>query len=281
MKRLLPLTFTASVVLAGGLAAGSVSATSADDQAAADAAVTAFNERMNELGGISHGVPESETIGSEPAVVSMDPSEYGTVPVDPGLAGEPPGAGSSEPPGAAPATPEFDCFEGFVSALDPDGSLEGETARAFAEDFTFESTEEPESTDPVAIAMANDDEITAAVVTVDAEHQGVIDEFIAVVGSEDVATCLEETIENSGVLPGIETEAEVIAETDIGVGDASAHFGMNITTTVNDGDPSEFHIDFLVARTERSLAFVRFTYDVPQTSELDPQEELTTLLESL
>lgn len=259
MRRSLALTVAATLTLAGGLASTRAAATASDDQAAADAAITAFNERMTGAGGVSDGAPD------------MEPTE--------------PDDDAEEPPAS-------ECLDGLDEALEPTSRFEGETARAFSDNFTFASADAPVSTDPMEFEFGESDGVTAGVITVDAAHQGFLDELIATIGSEEVAACLQEeflaadSVAQSGAAGSVPpsdiptADVTVTAEPDLGLGDASARLDIEIVSTVGD-DTFGFSTSIFVARSDRTLVFFALDVADEQVSDLEGREELGTLLESL
>ncbi len=263
MRRSLALTVAAILtLLAGGVASTRAAATASDDQAAADAAITAFNERMTEAGGVSDGAPD------------MEPAE----PDDDDDAEEPPAS---------------DCLNGLDEALEPSGRFEGETARAFSDNFTFASADAPLSTDPMEFEFGENDNVAAGVITVDAAHRSVLDELIATLGSDDVADCLQDELlaadaaaqsgatANSAPPSDVPTaDVNVTAEPDLGLGDASTRLDIEIASMLGD-DTFGFSTSIFVARSDRTLVFFVLGVANEQVSDLEGREELGALLESL
>ena len=260
MRRSLALTVTATLTLAGGLASTRAAATASDDQAAADAAITAFNERMTGAGGVSDGAPD------------MEPAE---------------------PDDDAEKPPASECLDGLDEALEPSSRFEGETARAFSDNFTFASADAPVTTDPMEFEFGESDDVTAGVITVHAAHQAVLDELIATIGSEEVAACLQEEFlaadaaAQSGAAAGSAPPSDVptadvtvTAEPDLGLGDASARLDIEIVSMLGD-DTFGFSTSIFVARSDRTLVFFALGVVGEQVSDLDGLEELGALLESL
>ena len=122
----------------------------ADDQAAADAAVALFNDRLTQAEWTSTG-PFTE---SEPD--ETEETEFGT------------------------------CLNGFELYLDyTDVRLDGETARAFSHNFEFASRE-PTPTDTVGdYGYAG-----AVVITTDESAVATLDTFVAQLGDPDTVGCM-------------------------------------------------------------------------------------------
>jgi hypothetical protein len=247
MKRL--PTIAAAALLAGaGLATAHTATASADDQAAADAAIAAFNERMLGAGGVSDGPQDTEEI---------DPEEY-----------------EAENPGS-------ECFGEFATGLDAGGRLEGETGRAFSDYFSFAA---PEDSD-----QSGSDQVSAGIITVDEEHRGAIHDFVEVVGSGDVAACIEEAftamlVEEAAAAgtaaPEDPGSVEADAESDLGIGDASARIGITLSYNFEDV-PYVFTIQAWVAAVDRTLVQISLSSDEEQVSDIDPVAELEALVDSI
>ena len=247
MRPFLPLLATASIVAGASFGAGAVSA-SADDQADADAAIDAFNERMTEAGAFSSGPPDMEP---------LDPEAEEGLPTE--------------------------CVGQLDIALDDGGHVEGETARAFSDDFKF-SDDAPASSDPADVVMLEGDDVNAAVITVDEANIGTIDDLVEMVGSEEMATCLEDTF--AELMDQASAEAsdvtipqftiEVDTESDLGIGDASARFSLTIESQGYSSVSTGW-----IARSDRSLAFVGLSTTGEQVSDFDGEAELGDLVDSL
>jgi hypothetical protein len=247
MKRL--LTALAAATLGGALVAGSAAA-SPDDQAAADAAIAEFNERMTEAGGLSSGPPDMEPV---------DPESGDGLPVE--------------------------CVGEFETALDAGGHIEGETARAFSDDFKF-SADPPASTDPMDVMMLEGDDVNAGIVTVDEASIGALDELIELIGSEETATCLEGMFTSLMEDPSMTSDAtgvtlpefgfDVSTEFDLGIGDASARFELDISSAGFASQSTAW-----VARTGRSLVYFGVSTTGEPVSDFDGEAEIAALIDSL
>lgn len=237
-----------------GMTAERVAATAADDQAAADAAMASFNERMAAAGGVSDGPPDL-TAAEDAEAVEDDP-----------FAG---------------------CF-GDITGLEPNGRLEGETARAFSDNFTFPPDGEPLDTDPLSMAISQDDAVSAAVITVDADHADAVDELVRALGSDEAATCLEGLFNdmaadeaNAGSSPNAAGfEVDVAAEADLGIGDASASLQLALTDSA-DGTASESNTAVYLARSDRSLVYLTISTDAEPNAVFDAPAELVAIVDSL
>lgn len=246
MKRFVPILVAAAIGGASLGAAGAVTA-SADDQAAADAAIAAFNERMTAAGGESSGPPDTTPV---------DPEEY-----------------AEENPGS-------ECFGAFATGLDPGGHVEGETARADSDHFSLPGDD-------------GTDEIDAGVITVDDDHADTIRDFIDLLGSEELATCLEEEFgalldaeaaaaeeSSDTALAGFSGTIEVDVESDIGIGDASAH--VRLTSAISsDAMSYTSNLDLYAAVSGRSLAAITVGTTEGPATDFDPVAELEALVDAL
>ena len=246
MKRLVTILVTTAIGSAALAATGSISA-SADDQAAADAAIAAFNERVTDAGGESSGPPDTTPI---------DPEQY-----------------AEENPGS-------ECFGDFSTGLDPGGHVEGETARADSDHFSLPGDD-------------GSDEIDAGVILVSDDHSDTLRDFVDLLASEELATCLEEAFgalldaeaaaaeEGSDTaLAGYSGTIEVDVESDIGVGDASAHVRI-LTEITYDEAAYTSNLDVYAAVSGRSLAAITVgTVEEPAT-DFDPVAELDALLDAM
>jgi hypothetical protein len=245
MKRLLPTIAATAVACAALAAAGSASA-SAEDQSTADDAIAAFNERMTEAGGESSGPPDTTPV---------DPEEF---------AGENPGS---------------ECFGEFSTVLEAGGRVEGETARANADHFSF-------------YGDAGSDEIDAGVVIVDDDHAELVEDFVDALGSDELASCLQDAFdamieesaaaveESSGSAPEDLGAIEVETESDLGVGDASAHVRLSSAITY-DGSTYVSNLDLYAAVTGRSLAAITVSTDEEPATDFDAIAELEALIDDL
>lgn len=254
-----PALVLAGVTLAViGLTTTRVTATAVDDQAAADTAIASFNERMTEAGGVSDGPPDmSATADTE--IVEDDPFA--------------------------------ECF-GDIAALEPAGQLDGETARAFSDNFTFPPAGETLDTDALSMAISGNDTVNAAVITVDADHAGTIDELVRAFGSDEAETCLEglfdefaEDTDDGGASDNSSDDVtgfgiDVAAEPDLGIGDASASLQLMLSGNI-DEEAYESNTAVYVARVDRSLVFLTINTDAEPTTDIDGLAELALIADSL
>lgn len=153
MTRLLIVTAAAPLVV---LALGGAPLTvDSDDQAAADAAVAGFNQRLTDAGWSSTG-PFTQ---SAPEGDEAEQTEFGS------------------------------CLNGFERYLDyTDVHFESETARAFSDNFELEGGD-PLGTDP----LGGDYGYAGAVVlTAEQPAVGILDTFVEQLGAEGTVACMSE-----------------------------------------------------------------------------------------
>jgi hypothetical protein len=225
------------VALAAAPAAfGVVPATvDADDQAAADAAVGVFNDRLTRAGWTSTG-PFTK----------------------------------SEPEDGEEETEFGGCLNGFETYLDyTDVHFEGETARAFSDNFEIDSGE-PASTGPIGdYGYAG-----AVVLTADAAAVGLLDTFVAQLGDPDTVTCMTEQPTFEEV-----TDVSITNAADIGVGDASARLDFALSVSVEDAKFAT-EATFAAARVDRSLVVVVAGGSGSAAANLDPIAELAAMVDT-
>ena len=136
------LSLALAVVVAAVTGLATVALGAADDQATADAAIAAFNERATAAGWVSEGPAELDEESPEDDIFSGCAAEFASV--------------------DAIFTGEFD----------------GATARAYSDQFTFS----PEGTQPATtglfeFALENEEFLAAFVITVDEEHAGELERW--------------------------------------------------------------------------------------------------------
>jgi len=251
---------TAAIAAASGVSVAQASP--ADDQATADAAIAAFNERLTEAGGISSPAPD---------ITPIDPAEIDEY---------------------ATADPTLVCFGDVGTALDPGGRFEGETARAFSDDFTLTAPDAPVTTDPIELAMADNDHVNAAVITVGDAQVGTLDELIEFVGSDAFTTCFNDfyAAASAGVPQASDAATadappmpafEITADSDIGVGDSSVRLNFSVTSTVGE-EVYVVNSSAAMARTGRTLVFANLVSSTEEpVSDVDLEAELTAIVDSL
>jgi hypothetical protein len=254
MTRTPALLTIGAIGLVGTLAAG-VAVAAASEQASADAAIAQFGDRMTAAGFVSEGPSDSGTDGEQS---DMDDDVF------------------------------EGCLGQFQSIVDMnDDSMAGVTARAESDTYSFAPP--PTSTDVLSFSL-NEDTMEAVIVTVDAEHTDELDDFVALLGSDDAAQCLEDAFAaemapdpsspDASLEPPMDASVDVAATPDLGIGDASSRFDLDMSATVM-GFPLDFGFSILAARTGRSLVFVGYSTGAEPLSTIDPQAELQALVDAL
>ena len=249
------MMFAATIAVAVG-GGGAASAGADDDQVTADEAIATFNEDMLGLGAVSNG-PQDTT--------------------------------EATPEEIAAESPGLECLGDFGTGLDASGRLEGETARAFSDDFTLPAADEVPSTDPAY--YPGGENISAGIITLGEEHQDTLDQIIGSAGSDEVAQCVEDAFQafadaesanadtTGGSVPP-SFEIDVTVNPDLGIGDASAQFTLGVTTTFQDVVYG-YSASVYVARVDRSVAILNVNSESEDTSIIDPIEVLGALVESV
>jgi hypothetical protein len=222
----------AAVPLVLGWCAQTVPASgNSHDQKTVDGAVAVFNERLTDAGWISSGPP--------PEVASVD------IPEEERVLGN--------------------CLNGFdvVIFRNTEQRLEGETARAFSDDFRIGDLA-PDSTDP----LPDYGYIAIGVFTVSDSSSQVLDEVVRVLGAEATASCLRQ--------PG-NVQGDVTITNDIGVGDATSQLELSYSVD----DLGQFTESLLASRVDRSLVTMVVATSGRYHLDIDPVAELTAVLEAL
>lgn len=210
--------------------------TDADDQAAADAAVGVFNDRLTQAGWTSAG------------------SFTQSVPED----------------GEGEETEFGGCLNGFERYLDyTDLHFEGETARAFSDNFEIDSGEPAPTGSVGAYGYAG-----AVVLTAEDTAVGVLDTFVAQLGDPDTVACMMEQPTFDEV-----TDVSITNAADIGVGDASARLDFALSVSVEDAKFAT-EATFAAARVDRSLVVVVAGGSGSATANLDPIAELAAMVDT-
>lgn len=260
MRRLTVLASSAaaaivSVTVAGwGTVAG---ATAADDQAAADAAIAAFIDRVTAAGWVSQG----------PA----DPSEA----TDEELFTE--------------CEQEFAVIEAMFT-----GEFAGETAQAYSDQFVFspEGTQ-PATTEAFDFSIEDEEFLVAFVVSVDEGHVDELDAMVQLIGSPELAECAELSMADQlgevadadplGTLLSTEMITYSIEnEADLGVAESSASLSIAFEADIF-GEPLAFDTTMTFARVDRTLVglFTGHTGLTEPTSGIDRRAELAALADDV
>ena len=231
-------------------------ATSADDQATADAAIVAFSERMTAAGWESRGPTELDEESANDDLFSACQQE----------------------------------LAGVQSVFT--GEFEGETAQNYSDEFVFV----PEGGQPATtetFAFSADGEFAAAfVVSVDDDHRAELDKLVEMIGSPELVACIEQSIAEdmapdsstatSDALLEPSFEYTIENEADLGVGDSSASLNIAFGSDIM-GEPFQFDTTLYFAQVDRTLVGVLTgsSGDAEPTSGFDPVEELTALAEDV
>jgi hypothetical protein len=237
MSRLLALGAAAPLAL--GALGGLTTAIDPDDQAVADAAVAVFNERLTDAGWTSHG-PLTQTGAPDDAEDSL----FGA------------------------------CLGGFEQYLDyTDRHLDGETARAFSDDFEFGSS------DPGSTEAAGDTGYAGAVVLTTTDSAvGALDTFVELLGAEQTVACVSQLASFAPTSDAtMSVSAAVTNQAGLGVGDASARLDVSVAMAF-DGSEMTSAATFAAARVDRSLVVVAVGGSGPAALGLDPVAELEAMI---
>lgn len=245
--------------------AGSARAT-ASDQAALDAAIESFNERMTAAGWVSQG-PGDGVLGS----------------------GDGEDDESSESDEAMAA-----CFGGLpdlIQGLEDDEELPGEIARSESDEFAFMlATDTPETTESL-FSIPDEEEAAAFALSVDGANAALLAQFLDVLGAKETSECVTNALEaemapdpESTDSMDIPMEFEVDASTrgDLGVGEHSAEmtFGFSIDFL---GIPFIADGRLMFASTGNHLVGVMHfvTGAAEPASGFDPLAELEALVDAI
>lgn len=235
-----------AVAFVGGALVASPASASPDDQAAADEAIAAFNERMAAAGGESSGPPDTTPI---------DPEEY-----------------AAENPGT-------ECFGEFATGLDPGGQVEGQTARADADHF---SVPVDSGTAEVDAGILTVDDDHADTVREFVEQLGA-DEFAECMETAFGGALADATAdaEEAGVTAPEEIATITVeTEPDLGIGDASAHVTIGIESSFGDST-FVLNLDLYAAAAGRSLVSITVETSGESANDFDGVAELEALVDSL
>lgn len=249
MRRLPTVTILSAALVLG--APSLVRATAAEDQAVADAAIAAFNERMEAAGFVSEG-PSDFTSGDE------DGDE-------------------------AFAKCELD-FE-LLGALEDEEGFTGESARAFSDEFLLAPEDAPPTTDFLDFSL-EEQRLAALVITVDEGSTPDLDAIVELIGSPEIADCIEQSLDEQMTqsadsdpppLPEGAFELDVSTEADLGVGEASAGLTLGVEIDAM-GFTLDLSTSLLFARVDRSLVGVLVGRSGPEVElPIDPVAELAAL----
>jgi hypothetical protein len=212
----------------------------AGDQAAAEAAVAVFNERLAAAGWTSTG-PFSEA-----APEGDEETAFGT------------------------------CLSGFERYLDyTDVHFDGETARAFSDDF------ERVRSEPAGASSIGDYGYAGAVVLTAADSAvGVLDTFVSQLGAEETQACVKDQAAFESMSDeDTHMQVTVTNDSELGVGDASARLDLDVRVNYQ-GTELSTSATFAAARVDRTLVVVAAGGSGSAASDLDPVAELAAMVET-
>jgi hypothetical protein len=219
------------------------------DQAAAEAAVAVFNERLTAAGWTSTGPFAQSAVGDE-----GEGSEFGP------------------------------CLGGFERYLDyTDVHLDGETARAFSDDFELTGDDREDGVGEDGVGEDGIGEFGyagAVVLTAEASAVVMFDEFVQRLGADATAVCMTGQLADAAPSDGPAVEIGVTNEGDLGVGVASARLDVAVTMD-QEGNAYGTSATFAAARVDRSLVVVVAGGSGQAASELDPVAELAAVVDTL
>jgi hypothetical protein len=218
------------------------------DQAAAEAAVAVFNERQTAAGWTStgpfaQGAGDDDSDDSESEDSESEESEFGP------------------------------CLGGFERYLDyTDVHLEGETARAFSDEFELTGGERADGVGEFGYAGA-------VVLTAEASAVVMFDEFVQRLGADSTAACMTGQLAEATPTDAPAIEIGVTTDGDLGVGEASARLDVAVTMD-HQGSSYGTSATFAAARVDRSLVVVVAGGSGPAAASLDPVAELAAVVDT-
>jgi hypothetical protein len=208
------------------------------DQAAAEVAVGVFNDRLTAAGWTSTG-PFAQSAGGDEG----EESEFGP------------------------------CLGGFERYLDyTDVHLEGETARAFSDDFELAGADEEDRGGEFGYAGA-------VVLTAEPSAVVMFDEFVQRLGADATAACMTGQLAEAAPADGPAMEIGVTTEGNLGVGEASARLDVAVAMD-HEGNAYGTSATFAAARVDRSLVVVVAGGSGSAASGLDPVAELAAVVDT-
>lgn len=257
----------AGLAIGAALTVGTMVPAAVADQAAADAAIDAFSQRMVEAGFVA-GPDDDEPDDT----VTDDDDDASDDPFD-------------------------DCLgdAGIEVPDDPDAPFPGTIAEAESPEFEFAVDDEPESTEMFDLTPAIPESIAAMISTVDDSSVEQMAQLIDWMGSKAAADCYEQSL--LGEMLSTEPddgeaddgdddfempppEIELSNSGDVGVGDRSARIDMSFSMTFM--VQIEMDITMLFAQSGRSMVMLMHATGADgATSGVDPVAELQALVDDL
>ena len=148
--------------------------------------------------------------------------------------------------------------------------FEGETARAFSDEFELAGEDE---TDSAGYAGA-------VVLTAEESAVAVLDDFVTALGAEETVPCMTDQLAGEDFAEDEPTlEIDVTNESDLGIGEASARLDMTVAVDY-EGTAFESVATFAAARVDRSLVIVVAGATGGGAGDLDPIAELEAMVDS-
>jgi hypothetical protein len=213
------------------------------DQAAAEAAVAVFNERLTAAGWTSTGPFAQGSGGDDRDDSEGEESEFGP------------------------------CLGGFERYLDyTDVHLDGETARAFSDEFELSGGERADGVGDFGYAGA-------VVLTAEASAVVMFDEFVQRLGAEATAACMTAQFAEATSSDAPAVQIGVTTNGDVGVGETSARLDVAVTMD-HEGSAFGTSATFAAARVDRSLVLVVAGGSGPAVATLDPVAELAAVVDT-
>jgi hypothetical protein len=208
-------------------------AVGAGDQERAEAAIAVFNGRLEDAGWTSTGQPEE----TEPA--EEGESEFG------------------------------ECFDGLERILDNTGEeIDGETARAYSDEFTFEGEGDDEGSFAAAV-----------VISVDDSGLGQVESFVMRLGEQETGACLTELFEEEFAADDAEVAVTVDVSDDLGVGDLGGALDFAVSSEVEDRTVS-YAFTLAAVLVERTLV-AAIGGSIQEDSPFDAVAELEAMVAAI
>lgn len=267
-----------SATVVGGLGGPSAAASGDDDQARADAAMQAFNERLLDAGFGSAGPPEQNDDDVEDFEQCF--GDLATLMAT--------SQGATEGETARSFSDEFRLTPKMMTAT-ADSKPVGSTEPAAADDEHVESDESDDEEDADDDAEEDQEELAAAfVVTVDEANRDDVEAFVTQFGTDEAADCFEQEIataifgDGSDTIPeGYGAKVEVRNESDLGIGDHSASIEFDVQFLIM-GSRLDMSVTYVAAQSGRSLVIVLHgNVGGFERSGFDPEAEVATIVTSL
>ena len=178
----------------------------------------------------------------------------------------------------------FDDLAGLFEDFDAD-EFPGQVAASTSDEFTYTpATEGPATTAEFSLDLA-EETASAFGATVDDANVGTITDYIEVIGSKETGECMSQAMESAMEAESedsdvpIELDVSVSNEGDLGIGDHSAAFGFELSTTFI--VPITIDTEVVFAQVGNDLVGVAHLVAGDTASGFDPRAELQTIVDSL